>query len=75
MAIHTRAAVLSWLEGIKRPTKGQKEWESGWDAVIRKTSKSSQNASLAIRSDTPMSESRFVPDYDEEIEEPQLKRP
>ncbi|KAL3867527.1 hypothetical protein ACJMK2_044724 [Sinanodonta woodiana] len=75
MAIRTRAAVLSWLEGIKRPTKGQKEWESGWDAVIGKTSKSSQNSSIAIRSDTPMSESRFVPDYDEEIEEPQLKRP
>ncbi|KAL3871527.1 hypothetical protein ACJMK2_025861 [Sinanodonta woodiana] len=75
MAIRTRAAVLSWLEGIKRPTKGQKEWESGWDAVIGKTSKSSQYSSIAIRSDTPMSESRFVPDYDEEIEEPQLKRP
>ncbi|KAL3884892.1 hypothetical protein ACJMK2_024991 [Sinanodonta woodiana] len=75
MAIRTRATVFGWLEGIKSPTKGQNEWDSGWDAVIGKTSKSSQNSSLAIRSDTPMSESRFVPDYDEEIEKPQLKRP
>ncbi|KAK3585623.1 hypothetical protein CHS0354_004540 [Potamilus streckersoni] len=30
---------------------------------------------MTIRPDTLMSESKFVPDYDEEIEKPQLKRP
>ncbi|KAL3876479.1 hypothetical protein ACJMK2_034322 [Sinanodonta woodiana] len=77
LAIRARVVVLEWVRKITRSTRSKSEWLQGWEAEGRQ--KSPQSTSTLTNQDqqtnhmtnrfnsaTPLSESHFQPDYEDE---------
>ncbi|KAL3889353.1 hypothetical protein ACJMK2_001697 [Sinanodonta woodiana] len=77
LAIRARVVVLEWVRKITRSTRSKSEWLQGWEAEGRQkspqstptlTNQDQQTNHMMNRfnSATPLSESHFQPDYEDE---------
>ncbi|KAL3890877.1 hypothetical protein ACJMK2_003150 [Sinanodonta woodiana] len=77
LAIRARVVVLEWVRKITRSTRSKSEWLQGWEAEGRQKSPQStptltnqdqhtNHMMNRFNSATPLSESHFQPDYEDE---------